>query len=403
MKRMLMTGAALGALLAGGAQAQVQQPGFFGSIDGLMALKTQSGGTSFFDVTNATQKAQPGVGLGAQGQIGYRFDATAWDVAIGGRFMDYRRGDSRGGGATVTTVTDAQVWNIDGSVGYTISGPGYGVRPFVGVRYQRSTADLTHTVGTPLASETKSWGIGPRVGVDGALRLTESVSLIGGVETSFLFGKIKSNPDAALVGVGGNSGNTGRLIWDIAARAGLDWEIAPLVHLAAGYQVEWIDGNMFSVLIRDVGGAGSPRGRSGTLNHGPFVRLAYNWGAPPSGPAPVQPPKVAGKKSYIVFFDFDRALITPTAATTIKQAAADAKAGKSTRLDVTGHADKSGGDAYNMALSLRRGNAVKDQLVREGIPANQIAVVGRGESMPLVQTADGVREPQNRRVEIVLN
>ncbi|QQS15110.1 MAG: OmpA family protein [Rhodospirillales bacterium] len=148
--------------------------------------------------------------------------------------------------------------------------------------------------------------------------------------------------------------------------------------------------------------AGGPKGRSGVLVHGPFVRLAYNWGAPPSGPEAPKP-VVSGKKSYIVFFDFDRALITPTAATTIKQAATDAKAGKSTRLDVTGHADKSGGDAYNMALSLRRANAVKDQLVREGIPANQIAVVGRGESMPLVQTADGVREPQNRRVEIVLN
>jgi outer membrane protein OmpA-like peptidoglycan-associated protein len=56
-----------------------------------------------------------------------------------------------------------------------------------------------------------------------------------------------------------------------------------------------------------------------------------------------------------------------------------------------------------MALSLRRANAVKDQLVREGIPAANITVVGRGESQPLVQTADGVREPQNRRVEIVLN
>jgi outer membrane protein OmpA-like peptidoglycan-associated protein len=70
---------------------------------------------------------------------------------------------------------------------------------------------------------------------------------------------------------------------------------------------------------------------------------------------------------------------------------------------VTGHADRSGSDAYNMALSLRRANAVKDQLVREGIAANQIVVVGRGESQPLVPTADGVREPQNRRVEIVLN
>jgi len=79
-----------------------------------------------------------------------------------------------------------------------------------------------------------------------------------------------------------------------------------------------------------------------------------------------------------------------------------ADAGQKTRIGVTGHADRSGSDAYNMALSLRRANAVKDQLVREGIPASAITVVGRGESQPLVQTADGVREPQNRRVEIVL-
>jgi outer membrane protein OmpA-like peptidoglycan-associated protein len=55
-----------------------------------------------------------------------------------------------------------------------------------------------------------------------------------------------------------------------------------------------------------------------------------------------------------------------------------------------------------MALSLRRANAVKEQLVREGIPVEQIVVVGRGETQPLVPTPDGVRESQNRRVEIVL-
>jgi OOP family OmpA-OmpF porin len=102
----------------------------------------------------------------------------------------------------------------------------------------------------------------------------------------------------------------------------------------------------------------------------------------------------------MVFFDFDRSNVTDTAATTIRQAATDAKNGRATRINVTGHADRSGGDNYNMALSLRRANAVKDVLVREGIAEAQIALVGRGESQPLIQTADGVREPQNRRVEI---
>ena len=55
-----------------------------------------------------------------------------------------------------------------------------------------------------------------------------------------------------------------------------------------------------------------------------------------------------------------------------------------------------------MALSLRRANAVKDALVREGVPATAIAVVGRGEQGLLVQTGSNVREPQNRRVEIVI-
>ena len=62
----------------------------------------------------------------------------------------------------------------------------------------------------------------------------------------------------------------------------------------------------------------------------------------------------------------------------------------------------SGPESYDMALSLRRANAVKDALVREGVPAQAISVVGRGEQGLLVQTGDGVREPQNRRVEIVM-
>ena len=86
----------------------------------------------------------------------------------------------------------------------------------------------------------------------------------------------------------------------------------------------------------------------------------------------------------------------------ITQAADAAKKGSVSRVALTGHADRSGSDKYNMALSLKRANAVKDQLVKQGIPADQISVVGKGESEPLVATPDGVREPQNRRVEIVL-
>jgi len=73
-----------------------------------------------------------------------------------------------------------------------------------------------------------------------------------------------------------------------------------------------------------------------------------------------------------------------------------------TRIELTGHADRSGAPAYNQTLSEKRGAAVRNALVHLGIPAADITVIGKGEASPLVPTADGVREPQNRRVEIVL-
>ena len=119
-------------------------------------------------------------------------------------------------------------------------------------------------------------------------------------------------------------------------------------------------------------------------------------------PPPPPPPSGAATNAYMIFFDLDRANVTPQAAATLAQAAGAYKSSGASAMTVTGHADRSGPDAYNMALSLHRANAARDVLAREGVPASAIAVVGRGESQPLVATADGVVEPQNRRDEIVI-
>ena len=107
-------------------------------------------------------------------------------------------------------------------------------------------------------------------------------------------------------------------------------------------------------------------------------------------------------RDFIVYFPFDQHVLTPEAQEVVQQAASYAASGSATRIVVTGHADRSGSNAYNQRLSERRAQAVAAELERRGVARNNITVQAFGESRPLVPTADGVREPQNRRVEIVL-
>jgi outer membrane protein OmpA-like peptidoglycan-associated protein len=102
----------------------------------------------------------------------------------------------------------------------------------------------------------------------------------------------------------------------------------------------------------------------------------------------------------MVFFDRDSSKVSQYALKTIKDAATAFKAKDNARITAIGHTDTSGPEAENMARSLQYANSVKEALVLEGVPAQAVTVSGRGEQELLVQTADEVREPQNRRVVI---
>ena len=118
----------------------------------------------------------------------------------------------------------------------------------------------------------------------------------------------------------------------------------------------------------------------------------------------VPPPVVApapAPHSYLVFFDFNKSDLTPQAVSIVNQAAANAGPAKVTQLTVTGHTDTVGSDAYNMRLSRRRAESVAAQLEKDGIASSEIQIVAKGKRDLLVPTADGVKEPQNRRVQIV--
>jgi OOP family OmpA-OmpF porin len=105
---------------------------------------------------------------------------------------------------------------------------------------------------------------------------------------------------------------------------------------------------------------------------------------------------------FRVFFDFDKSVLLPKAREIIATAAVTAKKDKVSRILVVGHADRAGSAQHNLGLSGRRAEAVKAELVANGIPAANIITQAKGETQPLVPTADGVAEPQNRRAEISL-
>lgn len=134
-------------------------------------------------------------------------------------------------------------------------------------------------------------------------------------------------------------------------------------------------------------------------NHTIMLGFTYTFG---TSPAAVVVPQRQSAQNFLVFFDFDKALITAEGARVVRQAADDAKAGKSTRIEAIGHTDTVGSAAYNMALSKRRAEAVRAELIKNGVPGHIIETIGRGKNDLLVPTGDGVREPQNRRVQIVI-
>ena len=139
-----------------------------------------------------------------------------------------------------------------------------------------------------------------------------------------------------------------------------------------------------------------------------FVTLAAKFGGAdegaPATAAYVPPPVVAPTstpKSYLVFFDFNKSDLTGQAMSIVDQAAKNAGPAKVTKLEVTGHTDTVGSDAYNMRLSRRRAEAVAARLEKDGIPSSEIDVIAKGKRDLLVPTKDGVKEPQNRRVQIL--
>ncbi len=122
----------------------------------------------------------------------------------------------------------------------------------------------------------------------------------------------------------------------------------------------------------------------------------------PAQPA-VPPPADVGvaPRFYTIFFDFDSDAINDVAARVIEEIISD-WAGRDGGLSLVGHADSSGSADYNLGLSQRRAKSVRSALGEGGIGDARMTDTGVGESDLAVPTGDGVREPRNRRVTVVV-
>jgi OmpA-OmpF porin, OOP family len=189
--------------------------------------------------------------------------------------------------------------------------------------------------------------------------------------------------------------------------------------MTAEYRFFSVAGNpSFPAESIGIEGASGPRGYGlahgrfgfGTdYNHSLLLGLRYELFPPPppvtaapASPPPAAPPAVAESRTYLVFFDWDRADLTARARQIVAEAATASTHVQTTRIEVSGYTDLSGTAVYNQRLSVRRAKSVQAELIADGVSAGEIVIHGYGESNPLVPTAPGVREPQNRRVEIVL-
>jgi outer membrane protein OmpA-like peptidoglycan-associated protein len=202
------------------------------------------------------------------------------------------------------------------------------------------------------------------------------------------------------------NGDTGAFGYQAILGAALPIDSVPGLAITAEYRFMGTTGHDINGTVNARGQAGGQRqerlnSEVDNFNHSLLIGLRYAFNAAPVVAAAAAVP-VAAARTYLVFFDWSKADLTDRARQIIGEAAAARSSTGVTRIEVNGFTDRSGPASYNMGLSQRRANAVAAELVRRGVPRNEIVTRGFGEENNLVPTADGVREPQNRRVEIIL-
>ena len=314
----------------------------------------------------------------------------------GGNYIhDFDVGEYVPPGAPVTsTVTPEVGWAGLASVGYAYNN-GWRVEVEGGYRYNALESILSGGVETPATGDLSQYTLMANFMYDFPSSGPVTFSLGAGVgadwgrlDTPSLTNPILSdNVSLAFQGI-----------------AGLSFRMASWVDLVLNYRFLYTTGLEFeeNLVAPNVYHVDTDNLAQHTVTLG--LRFGSHQEAAPayvaSAPPPAPPPPA---RQYVIYFGFSKCNITADADTVLSDAAASAKQLGSVAIKIVGHTDTVGSQAANQRLSVCRAGAAKSNLVTKGISAASISATGAGETQLVVQTGDGMKEPQNRRATVDLN
>ena len=385
MKTVILATSAAAALALSAGAASAEPNGWYGAIDAgyhhmdrdIVAESATTGNSWKFEVND---------GWAAFARLGYRFNPN-WRVELEG---GYRSGDV---GKVRAATGNNGVCNITPASGACYSPEG-------DIESTTLLANVIYDFGF------EYWGIRPFVGIGAG---------VNHVNTDIV-GRHRNN---RAVGFAADDSSTK---FAAQAIAGLAWSISDRANIDLTYRYLTGDAEFATTSSVAAYSQGTFEGDYDS-SHTVTLGLRYAFGPeevappaplpvapPPPPPAPVTPPPppppVVQKpvsREFVVYFDWDRSDLTAEARSVITAAANYAKTGAPTRVLVVGHADTSGSAAYNIGLSNRRARTTADALVAQGVAGGVISLNGVGETQLAKATADGVREPLNRRATIGIN
>jgi outer membrane protein OmpA-like peptidoglycan-associated protein len=325
--------------------------------------------------SSASLRSGTNASITGGGQAGYNWQLNNFVLGV--------EGDFRGGGPSTTT---------------TLGTLPAGFPNFVAGDSFRASSDWNASIRGRLGyawDQFLLYGTGGVAFADASLKANFVPTTVGGIA----FPGSSASKSTTLIGptVGG----------------GIEYAVTPNISVGGEYRYTDYGHDSLSlgrVATVGAGPAATPtfatepaNGRIALRDNTVLFKVNYRFSPPPPPPLPAAmpaPPPPAAPKVFIVFFDWDKDTVTAEGQQIIQQAADAYKSGAPVQIQVTGYTDRSGSPAYNQRLSERRANNVAKAMAALGVPQTQMVVGGRGENDNRVPTANGVREPQNRRVEI---